>query len=163
MSRDYPTGAEDIAILADAMAEITESRDADACRYALETMSIAGVLFMAIAGNPGERWVVDPPLVVVLRAVRDTLDGWASAASTRTGLASVPIGDLHGLSDRMDAAIEIARRSLEEATPPSTPTPWPSKPPPSEPTPTPTPTPSETPASKPTPRSRRPRKKGRAP
>ena len=119
-------GPEDVAALADAMTEIVNCRDERARRDALETMPMAGVLFMAVTGTPCERWETDSPLVVVLSAIRNTLDGWAAAPSDSTRFAFVPIGDLDRLTHRMSAAIELARRAQMEATPRS------SEPPPSE-------------------------------
>ena len=62
-------------------------------------------------GTPGERADVDSPLVLVLDAIRDTIDGWARMPSTSTAYAHVPLGELDRLSHRLAAAIVIARRA----------------------------------------------------
>lgn len=68
------------------------------------------VLFAAaIIGNDH----TDSPIVVALRSVRATIDGWASTdgwtSSEVPTFAAVPFADLVQLSARIGAAIEIAR------------------------------------------------------
>ncbi len=78
---------------------------------AVAALSMTGVLFLAIVGTPGERAEVDSPLVLVLRAIRETLDDWSRARSGSTRCAEVPFAALDLLGHRVGAAIEIARRS----------------------------------------------------
>ncbi len=52
-----------------------KGRPADEARDALANLPLTGVLFLAMIGTPGERANVDSPLVLVLDAIRDTIDG----------------------------------------------------------------------------------------
>jgi hypothetical protein len=112
---DHDEDDEDVAVLAQAVDDVKgvnpEDRD-----DVLAAMPIAGVLFLAMIGTPGERAEVDPPLVLALRAVRETLDGWARTPSPSTAFASVPFGELDRLACGVGAAIEIARRGLAQTT-----------------------------------------------
>jgi hypothetical protein len=103
-----PTGPAEVDALADAVREVIDTRG-DAVE-ALEGMPLVGVLFLAITGTPGEEAEIDTPLVMVLRAIRETITGWSCAPSGSTRFASVPLTDLDRLGWRLAAAIEIARR-----------------------------------------------------
>jgi hypothetical protein len=67
------------------------------------------LLAAAIVGNDH----TDPPVVVALRSVRATIDGWAStdgwASSEVATFAAVPFADLVRLSARIGAAIDVMR------------------------------------------------------
>ena len=91
--------------------DATKGRPADEARDALADLPLAGVLFLAVIGTPGERADVDSPLVLVLDAIRDTIDGWARMPSTSTAYAHVPFGELDRLSNRIGAAIVIAKHT----------------------------------------------------
>ena len=78
---------------------------------ALSVLPMAGVLFLALIGTPGESAEVDTPLVLVLRAIRQTIDDWSHARRGIMGFAEVPYAALDLLGHRVGAAIEIARRS----------------------------------------------------
>jgi hypothetical protein len=80
-------------------------------RDALAGMSMEAVLFLAVTGTPGERSEVDSPLVLVLDAIRDTIEGWARMPSPSTAYAHVPLGELDRLAHRIGAAIMIAKRT----------------------------------------------------
>jgi len=77
----------------------------------LTDLSMVGLLFLAVVGTPGERAEMDSPLVLVLRAIRETIDDWSRARSGSTRFAEVPFAALDLLGHRVGAAIEIARRS----------------------------------------------------
>ena len=115
MSGADPTGPAEVDALADAVRDVIDTRG-DAVE-ALEDMPMAGVLFLAITGTPGEEAEVDTPLVMVLRAIRETLTGWSRAPSDSTLFAAVPLTDLDRLGWRLAAAIEIARRGQLPAAP----------------------------------------------
>ena len=78
---------------------------------ALEAMPLVNVLFLAMIGSPGERAEVDPPLLLALNAIRSTVRVWAHRRGESTFFAGVSHVDLDLLSRRVDATIEIARRS----------------------------------------------------
>jgi hypothetical protein len=90
--------------------DAAKCRPADEARDLLAELPLAGVLFLAMVGTPGERSDIDSPLVLVLDAIRDTIDGWARVPSPSTAYASVPFSELDRLSYRLGAAIVIARR-----------------------------------------------------
>jgi hypothetical protein len=94
--------------------DATKGRPADEARDDVAALPLAGVLFLAMIGTPGERADVDSPLVLVLDAIRDTIEGWARTPSTSTAYAHVPVGELDRLSHRVGAAIVIARRMGKE-------------------------------------------------
>jgi hypothetical protein len=97
--------------LDEAWRDIIHARHDDEERAALTDRPLISVLFAAIVGGPYEGAEIDPPSIAVLRAVRVTIDGWARARSGSTMFASVPFADLALLARRLDAAIEIVRRS----------------------------------------------------
>jgi hypothetical protein len=94
-----------------ALRTLAGCRDDGERRDALAALPMEAVLFLAVTGTPGERTEVDSPLVLVLDAIRDTLDGWRRAPSGSTAFASVPFGDLDRLGWRVRTAIELARRT----------------------------------------------------
>jgi hypothetical protein len=69
------------------------------------------------SGSPGARAEIEPPLVLLLRALRATVTGWARVSRQSTMFASVPLADLDLLARRIDAAIEIARRGAIDPQP----------------------------------------------
>lgn len=107
----------EIEALADAALDIARAHTDDEEGNALESMPLAGVLFLAMIGSPGERAEIDPPLVLALRAIRVTVRAWAHASSRSTIFAGVSFGALDLLSRRIDATIEIARRGRAEGEP----------------------------------------------
>jgi hypothetical protein len=108
---DTTRDADEVASLARAVRDILRS-DPHEMAGVLGEMSLLGVLFLAMIGTPGERAEVDSPLVLVLSAIRDTIDGWARTPSSSTTFAYVPFGELDRLGHRVGAAIEIAHRSV---------------------------------------------------
>jgi hypothetical protein len=94
--------------------DATKGRPADEARDEIAALPLAGVLFLAMIGTPSERAEVDSPLVLVLDAIRDTIEGWARVPSLSTAYAYVPFGELNRLAHRVGAAAEIARRSVRK-------------------------------------------------
>lgn len=107
----------DLAALGTAVHDLLHATSHGYEEDVLHDMPLAGVLFLALAGSPGERAEIEPPLVLVLRAIRATVGGWARVPSRSTVLAAVPLADLDLLARRVDAAIEIALRSAAEPRP----------------------------------------------
>jgi hypothetical protein len=105
----YPSP--DVRALDEAWREIIHARNDDDERAVLAERPLVSVLFAAIVGSAYEGAEFDPPSIAVLRAIRATIDGWAHARSGSTMFASVPFADLALLVRRLDAAIEIVRRS----------------------------------------------------
>jgi hypothetical protein len=103
--------ATEIAGLASAVRDLTRARDDGEEAAVLQDMPIAGVLFLALMGTPGERAEIEPPLVLALRALRATAHGWAHSPGESTAYADVSLADLDLFARRLDATIEIARRS----------------------------------------------------
>jgi hypothetical protein len=108
--------AREVAQLGAAVSEIVRARDDGGEQDALHAMPIAGVLFLALMGTPDEQAEIDGPLVLALRAIRATVEGWARARGGSTVFASVPFADLDLLARRIDATIEIARRTARGAS-----------------------------------------------
>jgi hypothetical protein len=107
-------GAGELAALGAAVHDVLHAVSHDYEEDALHEMPLAGVLFLALAGSPGERAEIEPPLVLVLRALRATVTGWARMPRESTLFASIPLPDLDLFGRRIDAAIEIALRGHME-------------------------------------------------
>jgi hypothetical protein len=104
----------EIAGIRTAMLDVADAHREDERADVLEGLPLAGVLFLALAGSPGERVAIDPPILFALRALRETVIGWASVRGGSTVLASVPLTELDRLACRIEATIEIARRGAAE-------------------------------------------------
>jgi hypothetical protein len=94
--------------------EAVRGCNADETRDVIAALPLASILFLAMVGTLGERAEVDPPLVLVLDAIRETIEGWARVPSLSTAYAYVPLGELDRLAHRVGAAVEIARRSVRK-------------------------------------------------
>jgi hypothetical protein len=77
----------------------------------LHDRSLFSLMFAALVGGPYEDAEGDSPAVAVLRAIRETVEGWAHAHSGSTLFASVAFADLHMMTRRIDVAIQIVRQS----------------------------------------------------
>jgi hypothetical protein len=100
-----------LRILEEAVKIASTHHKRDEARGMLSELPLVGALFLAVVGTPGEYAEVDSPLVLLLSAIRDTIDGWARTPSPSTALAYVPIGELDRLAHRIGAAIIIAQRT----------------------------------------------------
>jgi hypothetical protein len=92
--------------------EAVRGLSADEARDETAALPLAGVLFLALVGTLGERSEVDHPLLLLLAAIRETIEGWARVPSLSTAYAYIPHGELDRLAHRVGAAVEIARRSV---------------------------------------------------
>src|SRR5262249_9440745 len=103
--------AGEVDVLSTAVRDLYNARRDREEELVLQSMPIAGVLFLALRGSPGDRAELDPPLVLALQAVRATVDGWTHARRGSSRFGFIPFTEIDLLARRIDATIEIARRS----------------------------------------------------
>jgi hypothetical protein len=104
--------------LACAARDYRRHRDEDEQRFAVSEMPMEGVLFLALIGTPGADVEMDTPVILALRALRATVDGWKRAPAGSAAGAFVSFADLDLLGHRIGATLEIARRGGLHAPPP---------------------------------------------
>jgi hypothetical protein len=109
-ARDACAVQAEMGVMLDAWRELLRAQDEGEAREALSGLPLEGLLFVGLA-TIYEGAEMDPPVVGVLVALRNTVAGWAHAHGASTLYSAVPFADLTMLARRLDVAIEIVRRT----------------------------------------------------
>jgi hypothetical protein len=89
--------------------EILAAPNEDEARRNLSGAPLLWWLFAACSSGSYEGAEGDPPAIPILRAARETVEGWARSHSGSTIFADVSYTDLGLLARRLDAAIQIVK------------------------------------------------------
>jgi hypothetical protein len=92
--------------------DIKTAVDEDEARSNLDGGTLIAWLFSAVSSGSYEGAESDPPTVSVLRAARETVEGWAHVHGESTHFASISYADLGLLARRIDAAIVLVKAQV---------------------------------------------------